>query len=83
MPMAVVIGHHPAYEIAANYHGPHDTWDEFMLAGRLLNETVEMIKCENSNITVPAHAEIVLECEIQPDATTQEGPFGEFHVYHA
>lgn len=83
MPMAVVIGHHPAYEIAANYHGPHDTWDEFMLAGRLLNETVEMIKCENSDITVPAHAEVVLECEIQPDATTQEGPFGEFHGYHA
>jgi 2,5-furandicarboxylate decarboxylase 1 len=82
-PMAVVIGHHPCFEIATNYSGPHDTWSEHELAASLLNEEVEMVRCEASDIMVPAHAEIVLECEIQPGATELEGPFAEFHNYYA
>lgn len=82
-PMAVVIGHHPCFEIATNYFGPHDTWSEHELAASLLGETVDMVRCENSEILVPAHAEIVLECEIKPGATEMEGPFGEFHNYYA
>ena len=38
-----------------------------------------MIKCEMSDITVPAHAEIVIEGEIQPGIMEDEGPFCEFH----
>ncbi len=82
-PMAIVIGHHPCFEIATNYFGPHDTWSEHDLAASLLGEKVEMVKCENSEIMVPAHAEIVIECEIKPGATAIEGPFGEFHNYYA
>jgi UbiD family decarboxylase len=77
--MAVVIGHHPCFEIATNYFGPHDTFSEHDLAGSLLGETVDMIKCETSDITVPAHAEIVLEGEISPGVMEDEGPFCEFH----
>jgi 2,5-furandicarboxylate decarboxylase 1 len=83
VPMAVVIGHHPCFEIATNYSGPHDTWSEHELAATLLEETVEMVRCENSDILVPAHAEIVLECEIKPGAVEMEGPFCEFHNYYA
>ena len=79
VPMAVVIGHHPCFEIATNYFGPHDTYSEHDLAGSLLGETVDMIKCETSDITVPAHAEIVLEGEISPGVMEDEGPFCEFH----
>jgi len=82
-PMAVVIGHHPCLEIATNYFGPHDTWSEFDLAATLLDEEVEMVRCENSEIIVPAHAEIVLECEIKPGVTEMEGPFAEFHNYYS
>jgi len=82
-PMAVVIGHHPCFEIATNYFGPHDTWNEFELAACLLEEEVEMVRCEHSDILVPAHAEIVLECEIKPGLTEIEGPFAEFHNYYA
>ena len=82
-PMAVVIGHHPCFEIATNYFGPHDTWNEFELAAQLLGEEVEMVRCENSDILVPAHAEIVLECEIKPGVVEIEGPFAEFHNYYA
>jgi 2,5-furandicarboxylate decarboxylase 1 len=79
VPMAVVIGHHPCYEIATNYFGPHDTYSEHELAGSLLDETVDMVKCEMSDITVPADAEIVIEGEISPGVMEDEGPFCEFH----
>jgi len=79
VPMAVVIGHHPCFEIATNYFGPHDTYSEHELAGSLLNETIDMIKCETSDITIPAHAEIVLEGEMPPGVMEDEGPFCEFH----
>ncbi len=78
-PMAVAIGHHPCFEIATNYFGPHDTYSEHELAGSLLNETIELVKCEMSDITVPAHAEIVLEGELAPGLMEDEGPFCEFH----
>lgn len=78
-PMAVVIGHHPCFEIATNYFGPHDTYSEHELAGSLLGETIDMVKCEMSDITVPAHAEMVIEGEISPGDLEDEGPFCEFH----
>jgi len=82
-PLAIVIGHHPCFEIASNYFGPHEGWSEHELAGSLLGETVDMVRCENSDILVPAQAEIILECEIDPEVTVPEGPFGEFHLYYA
>ena len=78
-PMAVVIGHHPCFEIATNYFGPHDTYSEHQLAASLLEETVDMIPCETSEIDVPAHAEMVIEGTIEPRAVEDEGPFCEFH----
>ncbi len=80
MPMAMVIGHHPAYEIAANYSGRYGV-DEFELAGSLLGETVEMVKCETIDLHVPAHAEIVIEGIVPPHVREDEGPFGEFQGY--
>lgn len=80
MPMAMVIGHHPAYEIAANYSGRYGV-DEFELAGSLLGEPVEMVKCETIDIYVPANAEIVIEGVVPPRVREDEGPFGEFQGY--
>jgi 2,5-furandicarboxylate decarboxylase 1 len=80
MPMAMVIGHHPAYEIAANYSGRYGV-DEFELAGSLLGETVEMVPCETIDLHVPAHAEIVIEGLVPPHVRENEGPFGEFQGY--
>ncbi|MBI2881921.1 MAG: UbiD family decarboxylase [Candidatus Tectomicrobia bacterium] len=81
MPMAVVIGLHPAYEIAAVYSGRHTGCDEFALAGSLLGEPVELVRCETSDIWVPAGAEIVIEGEVPPGVFEEEGPFGEFTGY--
>jgi 2,5-furandicarboxylate decarboxylase 1 len=82
-PMSVVIGHHPALEIATNYFGPHEGFSEHEIAASLLEETLDLIKCETSDILVPSRAEIVLEGEIAPNDVEDEGPFGEFHNYYA
>src|SRR5207245_7030045 len=39
------------------------------------------VKGQTSDVLVPAHAEMVLECEILPRERTPEGPFGEFTGY--
>jgi 2,5-furandicarboxylate decarboxylase 1 len=80
MPMAVVIGHHPAYEIAGAYSGPFGL-DELEVAGALLQEPPEVVRCETLDLEVPARAEMVLEGEVPPGVREEEGPFGEFHGY--
>ena len=62
MPIALVFGLHPAYEIMANYSGLHmDMWGELEMVGTLMAQDVEMVACEEIDLTVPAHAEIVVE----------------------
>lgn len=62
MPIAIVFGVHPAYEIMANYSGLHmDMWGELEMVGTIMNQDVEMVPCETIPIYVPAHAEIVVE----------------------
>lgn len=80
MPMAIVIGHHPLFEVAAAFRGSVDL-DEFELASSLLGETVELVKCETIDLEVPAYAEIVLEGTVAPGIREPEGPFCEFTNY--
>ena len=82
MPIAVMIGHHPMYYFAAAYTGPVDL-DELEIAGALLKEPVELVKCETIDLEVPAYAEIILEGEILPGVREDEGPFSEFQNYYA
>ncbi len=49
--------------------------------GALLGEPLELVRCETSEVLVPAHAEMVIEAEILPDERVPEGPFGEFTGY--
>ena len=81
MPMAIVIGHHPMYYFAAPYTAPFGV-DELEIAGALLGEPVELVKCKTIDLEVPAHAEIVLECEMLPKIREDEGPFSEFTGYY-
>ena len=62
MPMAIVFGLHPAYEIMANYSGLHmDMWGELEMVGTIMDRDVEMVPCETLEMRVPAQAEIVVE----------------------
>lgn len=77
IPMAVVIGHHPCYEIAAAYFYEHEGYGEHEMVGSLLNEPINIIQCETVDLEVPADAEIILEGEVPLDILEDEGPFGE------
>ena len=54
---------------------------EFHKIAEARGEPLELVKCETSDVLVPAHDELVLEGEILPAARTPEGPFGEFTGY--
>ena len=76
MPVAFVYGWDPSLLAVAGspYRGV-----EYDLAGGIMQKPVELVKCEMSDIEVPASAEIVVEGTISPDPATYEteGPFGE------
>jgi UbiD family decarboxylase len=80
LPVAFAIGVHPAIALGALAIGSIDE-DERAIMGALLGEPLELVKCETSDVLVPAHAELVLEGEILPEGRVAEGPFGEFTGY--
>ena len=74
---ALVIGTEPACYLASQATMGHGA-DEYMLAGALRGEPLELVKCETVDIEVPAHAEIVIEGKILAGVREDEGPFGEW-----
>ncbi len=76
-PMAVILGHHPAFFLGTLSFTPLET-DELHVAGAMLKKPVQLVKCETIPLEVPADAEIVLECEILPHIREEEAPFGEY-----
>ena len=76
-PMAVAIGHHPAFYIGCLSFTSLET-DEFSVAGGIMGEAVPLVRCRTLDLEVPAYAEIVLECEILPHVRKEEAPFGEY-----
>ncbi|MBM3485942.1 MAG: UbiD family decarboxylase [Alphaproteobacteria bacterium] len=76
-PMAVILGHHPAFFIGSLAFSSIDT-DELAVAGAMLGRPVPLVPCRTIPLAVPADAEIVLECETRPHERRPEAPFGEF-----
>jgi 2,5-furandicarboxylate decarboxylase 1 len=75
--MAAVVGMHPAVELGCLSFTSFDV-DEWTIAGAMLGEPLQMVKCETIDVEVPAWAEMVLECEIHPNEREPEAPFGEY-----
>ena len=80
LPVAMVIGAHPLFMLAASARAPFDV-DEREIAGGLLGEPLQVVRTPQHGLRVPASAEVVLEGEIDPAADEDEGPFGEFSGY--
>jgi UbiD family decarboxylase len=80
-PVAICLGADPCIWIAAQSPLPFGE-DELSLAGALRNEPVEVVKCKTIDLEVPANTEIVIEGELLPGDTRDEGPFGEFTGYY-
>ena len=82
MDVAVAIGADPVTMLAGVLPLPEDV-DEFLFAGFLRQEPVELVKCETVDLEVPAHAEIVLEGYVDLDDIRVEGPFGDHTGYYS
>jgi len=74
--VAVAIGTDPATTFSAIVPAPPEV-EEFLIAGFLRQEPVELVKCETVNLEVPAHAEVILEGYVRLDELRPEGPFGD------
>ena len=82
MDVAVAIGSDPATMYSAILPLPPDL-DEMMIAGFLRGKPVEMVKCETSDLEVPANAEIVLEGYVEIGELRREGPFGDHTGFYS
>jgi 4-hydroxy-3-polyprenylbenzoate decarboxylase len=82
MDLAVAIGADPATMFSAVLPLPPDL-DEMLFAGFLRGEPVEMVRCETSDLEVPANAEIVLEGYLELGELRQEGPFGDHTGFYS
>ncbi len=80
-PFAVVlaIGLDPAITMAAAVRTPID---ELGIAGAMRGQGIEVVEALDSDIAVPAAAEVVIEGLIRPRSRRPEGPLAEFHGYH-
>lgn len=81
-PLAIVIGADPIYYLASQIPAPAQV-DEMDMWGAIAGEPLEVVRCENSEILVPARAEIILEGEMDPVAREFEGSFPEFSGYYS
>jgi 4-hydroxy-3-polyprenylbenzoate decarboxylase len=79
--VAVALGLDPITAYSASAPLPKHI-DEFMMAGFLRGEPVELVKGVTVGIEVPARAEIVLEGYIEKGEVGEEGPFGDHTGYY-
>ena len=83
MPVAVYLGGDPVFTFCATAPLP-DGLDEFMLAGYLRKKATELVRCETSELEVPANADFVLEGYVDhKEPLREEGPFGDHTGYYS
>ncbi|MBL7488446.1 menaquinone biosynthesis decarboxylase [Frankia sp. AgB1.9] len=76
LPVAIAFGCDPVVTYAASAPLPADI-DEYLFAGFLRSERVELVDCLTVPLQVPANAQIVLEGWLEPGERLPEGPFGD------
>jgi len=76
LPVAVAFGCPPVVTYAATAPLPADI-DEYLFAGFVQRERVELVDCKTVPLQVPANCEVVLEGWLEPGVTRPEGPFGD------
>lgn len=81
--VAAVLGGDPASIYAATAPLP-DGMDEFLFAGLLRGQAVELVRARTVDLEVPAHAEIVLEGYVDPsEPFVEEGPYGDHTGFYS
>jgi 4-hydroxy-3-polyprenylbenzoate decarboxylase len=75
LPVAIAFGPDPAVTYSAS--APLPGIDEYLFAGFLRGERVELVDCLTVPLQVPANAQVVLEGWLEPGHRLPEGPFGD------
>ncbi len=76
LPVAIAFGCPPAVTYAASAPLPGDI-DEYLFAGFLQRDRVDLVDCLSVPLQVPANAQVVLEGWVEPGQRLPEGPFGD------
>ena len=82
MPVAAVIGCDPLLFLTGAARISAFT-SEYDFAGAVRGEPIEVVKGETVDLPIPAHAEIVVEGEVDASKFMPEGPFGEYTGYYS
>lgn len=82
MDVAVALGGAPAVTYAATAPLPPDV-NEFMFAGFLNSQPVEMVRAKTVDLMVPAESDFVIEGYIDPAEELIEGPFGDHTGFYS
>jgi 4-hydroxy-3-polyprenylbenzoate decarboxylase len=82
MPIAAVIGADPATVFSGLAPVPEGV-SNFVFAGFLRSEPVELVPARSVDLEVPANAEIVLEGYVDSTERAVEGPFGDHTGYYS
>lgn len=82
LPVVLVLGHHPAFNLAAAALTPLET-DELHVAGALMRAPVAVAPslAYGEALLIPSHAEVVVEGRLLARRRAVEGPFGEYMRY--
>ena len=79
--LAIALGVPPSALVATQWEAGYGV-DELTLAGALMGEPLEVVKCRTVDLEVPAGAEIIIEGRMPPGVREHEGPFGEYTGYY-
>ena len=82
-PVAIVLGHHPAFSLGTCALDPFGVNDYEMIA-RFLDAPLRLTPSETwgADFLVPADAEIIVEAEVLPGVRANQNPFGEIAGYY-
>lgn len=80
--IAILLGVHPVITLTSQLNTQLYGLDKLEVAGALMGEPIEMVKCKTIDLEVPSQTEIVLEGKILPHKRLPEGPFGELAGYY-
>jgi 4-hydroxy-3-polyprenylbenzoate decarboxylase len=80
--VAVAIGGDPTTIWSGSAPLPPDL-DEFVVAGILREQAVEVVKAKTVDLEVPANAEFIIEGYVDVNEKRMEGPFGDHTGYYS
>jgi len=82
LPVAMILGHHPAFNLAAAALTAMDI-DEYHVAGALMGQPLRITPSITfgPNLMVPSDAEMIIEGRLIAAHRVVEGPFGEYMRY--